>query len=108
MGFEPSGREQGRDASALLSGRTAGWKDEAFIHHKPNGHLGIYTRDYVLCYVNGRDHILFDRRNDPDEVNNLFNDPAYQAIVNDLTDRIIQHNIEVGDPEVEWLQQIIT
>ncbi len=106
MGFEPGGREQGYDASALLMGRNAGWKEESFIHHEPRNLLGIFTPDYELCYVKDRDHVLFDRRSDPDQVNNLFNDPAYKTVVDDLTERIIRHNIEVGDSEVEWLEQI--
>ncbi|MCK5173008.1 MAG: sulfatase-like hydrolase/transferase, partial [Planctomycetes bacterium] len=107
MGFQSSGREQGNDGSGLLKGRIAGWKDESFIHHRPTGCLGIYTREYVLCYVNGKDHILFDRKNDPDEINNLFGNPAYQDVVDELTARLIEHNIEVGNPEVQWLEQIV-
>ncbi len=107
MGYQSSGREQGNDGSGLLKGRIAGWKDESFIHHRPTGCLGIYTREYVLCYVNGKDHILFDRKNDPDEINNLFGNPAYQDVIDELTARLIEHNIEVGNPEVQWLEQIV-
>ena len=61
----------------------------------------------MLCYVNGKDHILFDPKNDPDQINNLFGNPAYQDVIDELTARLIEHNIEVGNPEVQWLEQIV-
>jgi uncharacterized sulfatase len=103
MNMAKSGREQGHDGSGLLKGNDAGWKDESFIHYEPGSHLGIFTAEYELCFVNGQDHILFDRINDFDQVNNLYNEPAYQPVVADLKARLIEHNQEVGDPEVDWL-----
>ncbi len=107
MGVAGSGREQGRDASALVRGESVPWKDEAFIHRKAGGGiLGIWTPGYELVYVKNMDAALFDRVNDPLQVTNLFSHPGYKRVVARLTDRIIAHTEAVGDPEVEWLKQM--
>lgn len=103
MEIEPCGREQGADASSLLLGEDTDWQDEAFIHHSSFNRAGIFTAQYELAYVKDSDHILFDRVNDPEQVNNLFHDPKYKEVVDELTRRIIRHNIEVDSPAAEWL-----
>ncbi|MFQ5869897.1 MAG: sulfatase/phosphatase domain-containing protein, partial [Candidatus Zixiibacteriota bacterium] len=106
MGIEPSGREQGRDASALLQGKKLDWQDVAFIHHSSLNRSGIFTAQYELAYVKDNDHILFDRMNDPEQVNNLFNEPKYKKAIDELTDQIIRHHVEVNSSAVSWLKEI--
>ena len=106
MGFEPCGREQGRDASALLRGEEADWEEVAFIHHSSLERAGIFTPEFELAYVKDHEHILFDRKNDPQQVNNLFLHPDYQGVVKQLTDQVIAHNEEVEAPAAEWLKSI--
>lgn len=106
MGLAVSGREQGRDASALLLGKRADWKDEAFIHHSSLTRAGIFTAQYELAYVKDSDHILFDRINDPEQVKNLFHDPAHKKIVEELTERIVKHNFDVEAPAASWLKNL--
>jgi len=104
MGIKPCGREQGRDASPLLRGELIDWEDAAYIHHSSLDRAGIFTPEFELAYVRDSDAILFDRKDDPDQVKNLFHDPAYRAVVDGLTDRIIEHNIELEAPAAEWLK----
>jgi uncharacterized sulfatase len=105
-------RVQGRDASSFFLGHSpdeAGmWADEAFIHPNDVPRTGIFTPEFELAYVGKgwkgglfKDHILFDRMNDPLQVNNLFTDPAYAEVVEQLTRRIVLHHRELGtDPQV--------
>ena len=106
MGISPCGREQGRDVSPLMRGEGMEWQNEAFIHHSSLERAGIFTDDFELAYVKDAEPILFNRRNDPDQVNNLFGDPNYKQAVAELTGRIIEHHIEVESPAIEWLKQI--
>ena len=106
MGFEPCGREQGFDASKLLKGKKLRYKEESFTHHSSLNRAGIFTPEYQLAYTKDRDAILFNRINDPEQKNNLFDDPDYQKVISELTDRIIQHNIEVEAPALEWLKDL--
>lgn len=105
MGVAPCGREQGRDASALLRGEEIEWADESFIHKDRFEAAGIFTDKYELVYVQGDDAILFDRQNDPDQVNNLFGDPALKEVTDELTERIVKHNIAVKSPAAKWLRE---
>ncbi|MCC2684503.1 MAG: sulfatase [Paenibacillaceae bacterium] len=120
IGAAPHDRIQGRDASPFLTGdgsvREAGdtidwaaeWADEAIIHPNDVPRTGIFTPEFELAYVGKgwkgglfKDHILFDRVNDPLQVNNLFNDPDYSEVVEQLTQRIVLHHRRLGtDPQV--------
>lgn len=104
MGVEPCGREQGRDASPLLRGEETEWIDEVFLHHSSHRRAGIFTAEYELAYVRDDDAILFDRRNDPEQGHNLFDDPGHGDTVADLTERIIQHHTALDSPAAEWLR----
>lgn len=104
MGIESCGREQGRDASALLRGEKAEWTDEAMIHHSSLESAGIFTPTYELVLKADGEHMLFDRVNDPEQTRNLHDNPKYKEIMNELAGRIIQHNIEVDAPAASWLK----
>ena len=106
MGVAPCGREQGRDASPLLRGEDMEWEDVAYLHHASLNQAGIFTPEFELAYVRGSDPILFDRANDPDQVNNLFGSAACRSIVDELTDRIIDHNVAVQAPAAAWLEAL--
>ena len=105
MGIEPSGREQGRDASPLLRGEEIEWKDEAMIHHSSLEGAGIFTPKYELVLKSNGQHMLFDRLNDPEQTRNLCGEPEYSDIMRELTARIVEHNVEVDAPAVSWLKQ---
>ena len=106
IGFEPCGREQGRDASGLLRGEKLEWTDEAMIHHSSLESAGIFTPEYELVLKANGNHLLFDRVNDPEQMNNLHNNPDYANVINDLAERVLRHNIEVDSPATSWLKAI--
>lgn len=103
LGLKTSGREHGRDASALLAGDNSQWKNEVWIHHSSLRRAGVFTPEWEFSLVKDGDTILFDRKNDPSQVQNLAADPAKQTIVRELTARVIEHNREVESPAARWL-----
>ena len=103
MGIAPSGREQGRDASPFLRGESPAWRDEAFIHHSRFGYAGVFTPDYELGLARCGEHVLFDRREDPEQLVNLFGDPAHRPVVEELAGRVVEHNAGLDSPVLEWL-----
>ncbi|MFC1713974.1 sulfatase-like hydrolase/transferase [Candidatus Poribacteria bacterium] len=105
MGIPPCGREQGRDASPLLRGEEVEWHNEAFIHHSSLRRAGIFTNEFELAYVKDAEPILFDRRNNPDQTHNLFDELKYKQVVAELTQRIVEHNMAVESPAARWLKK---
>jgi len=98
-----TGREHGRDASALLSGASVEWEDRVFVHPHDLMRAGIFTQEYALGYAGEGPAMLFDRRRDPDQLNDIADAPGYTTIVDELTDRVIRHHREVGSPAARWL-----
>lgn len=107
MEIQPSGREQGRDASPLLRDETIEWKDEAMIHHSSLESAGIFTPEYELVLKANGNHMLFSRLNDPEQTRNLHDNPDYKNVMKELTKRIIRHNINVDAPAVSWLNKLV-
>ena len=105
LDVEPSGREEGRDATVVMDGDDPEWADEVFFHSRSFTWAGVFTPDYELGYVKDSEHILFDRRNDPDQVNNLFTDPDHQHVVRELSARLLEHYREIESPSLPWLEQ---
>jgi len=65
----------------------------------PFAERGIRTKDWL--YMRRKDHraLLFDERADPDEQNNLVDDPAHGALMDDLDAQLAAHMTATGD---EW------
>ena len=96
-GVSTAGREEGR---GMFDG-SAG--DRAWIHHSSLQRAGVFTPDWEFALVQGGDGILFDRRNDPQQTNNLFADPAHAAVVASLRVEVTDHCRDVRGPELKWL-----
>ena len=118
LGIPPCGREQGRDATPLILGEDVDWTEEVFIHPSDVPRAGIITPEYELAYVGRgwgegwgknapefKDHILFDRIDDPKQMHNLFLDPAKQNVIGSLMARIVAHYCAVESPLVPWLEE---
>ncbi|HUT13946.1 MAG TPA: sulfatase [Thermoguttaceae bacterium] len=106
MGVETAGKEQGRDASALLTtGKApAGWKDVTFLRstgRNGEGWLAAVSDRSKLIYSSADDPWLFDLENDPDELINRFSDPAYRETVRELSREIVAYGKKYDDPRVE-------
>ena len=69
-------------------------------------HYGIVTRDYKLVhfYYDVDEWELYDRKNDPLEINNVFDDPAYKEVVWDLQQKLQDLRKEYKDsPELDQM-----
>jgi arylsulfatase A-like enzyme len=91
---------QGRSLRPLLQGQTPGdWRKSMYYHyyefpavHSVKRHYGIRTERYKLIhFYNDIDEWeLYDLKADPDEMRNVYNDPAYAGTVKELTAELKQ------------------
>tara|TARA_R110000850_G_scaffold9033_32_gene33418 strand:+ start:1013 stop:2677 length:1665 start_codon:yes stop_codon:yes gene_type:complete len=92
----------------------AGWKQEAYYrywmhmaHHDNPGHVGIRTKDYKLIFFYGCDYKgeyqtppaweLYDLKNDPHEIKNIYADAEYSEVVTNLKSRLMKLRQRIGD-----------
>lgn len=110
---------QGRSIRPLLQGQMpADWRQAMYYrywmhkaHHNVYAHYGLRTRQYKLIYYYADalgtagsldesyepEWELFDLAQDPHELNNVVNDPAYGEIVVQLKAQLHQMQADVGD-----------
>jgi arylsulfatase A-like enzyme len=110
---------QGRSFRSLLCGETpTNWRQTMYYrywmhkaHHNVYAHYGIRTHRYKLIYYyadalgqEGAIHEtyepeweLFDLAQDPQELRNVYGDPAYADVVRDLKVELHRLQAEVGD-----------
>jgi arylsulfatase A-like enzyme len=89
---------QGKSLLPLLNDqKPADWRREHYYHyyeypavHSVKRHYGINTDRYVLIhfYYDIDEWELYDLKNDPDEMKNVYNDPAFAEIRNNLKSRL--------------------
>ena len=85
---------QGESLMPLLKGQDDQWDREAVYYHYyeyPSVHMvkrhyGIVTKEYKLVhfYYDVDEWELYDRKKDPNEMNNVYNDPEYASVVEKL------------------------
>ena len=110
---------QGRSFRPLLEGDTpADWPQSMYYrywmhkaHHNVYAHYGLRTQRYKLIYYYADalgqagaidetyepEWELFDLEKDPYELNNVYTDPAYASIAQELKDELHQRQAELGD-----------
>lgn len=112
---------QGRSANAMLGGKTPGdWQKTSYYRYWVNGdehntaaHYGVRTATHKLIYyycdplgVTGATQLnppvepyweLFDLKNDPREMNNIYGDPKNAALVRELKVELARLQAKVGD-----------
>ncbi|PWJ58733.1 arylsulfatase A-like enzyme [Dyadobacter jejuensis] len=89
---------QGESLMPLLKGMENTWKREAVYYHYyeyPSVHMvkrhyGIVTKDYKLAhfYYDVDEWELYDRKKDPKELNNVYDDPEYAELVKELQEKL--------------------
>lgn len=99
---------QGRSMRKLLKGQSIGdWRSSMYYHyyeypawHMVKKHYGIRTQRYKLMHF--YDDIdaweLYDLKNDPKEVNNLYGRPEHADLVAELKNGIKRLQKQYGDP----------
>jgi len=103
---------QGRSLRPLLQGQTPGdWRTSMYYHyyeypavHSVKRHYGVRTRRYKLIhFYNDIDEWeLYDLQSDPDELKNVYGDPKYTDVVQELKAELkklrAQYNDTTGAP----------
>ncbi len=90
---------QGESLMPLLEGEPEEWdRDAVYYHyyeypgwHSVKRHYGIVTKDYKLAhfYYDIDEWELYDRKKDPNEMKNVYHDPEYKDVVEDLKKRLL-------------------
>lgn len=100
---------QGESLLPLLKNEPADWnRDAVYYHyyeypavHMVKRHYGVVTTDYKLAhfYYDVDEWELYDRKNDPMEMNNVYADPGYAEVVEELKVKLFDLREEYGDSE---------
>ena len=100
---------QGESLVPLLKGNIEEWtRDAVYYHyyeypavHMVKRHYGIVTVEYKLAhfYHDVDEWELYDRLKDPQEMNNVYNDPAYADIITSLKKQLAELRIKYKDSE---------
>lgn len=103
MDVKTAGMQEGRDASAMFTGKKppAGWNDISFVRgtgRAGEGWLAAITPRYKLIVSPKDDPWLLDLDADPDEIINFYDNPEYRDTVRDLSIRLIQYCTDHKDP----------
>jgi arylsulfatase A-like enzyme len=91
LGAQPSGKEEGRSAAALLRGESQDWDDVVFTHPFGYERVACFTPDFELGFDYGGEPILFDRRNDPLQVHNLNGSAEHADLVESIRLKMEAH-----------------
>lgn len=99
---------QGESLRKLWKDQDVDWRDAIYYHYYEKGfgatpHYGIRTDRYKLIrfYDVVDSWELYDLERDPGEMKNLFGDPAYEQIVNELKNKLVQLQEKYLDPVKE-------
>jgi arylsulfatase A-like enzyme len=88
---------QGESLVPIFKGKSEGFREAVYYHyyeypgvHMVKRHYGIVTEDYKLThyYYDVDEWELIDRKNDPKELKNVYDDPKYAAIVKELHQKL--------------------
>lgn len=89
---------QGESLVPLLIGKKAKWvRDAVYYHyyeypaeHTVKRHYGIATKEFKIMhfYYDVNEWELYDRKKDPNEVNNVYSDPEYTDVVKELKQKL--------------------
>ncbi|WP_304232036.1 sulfatase [Jiulongibacter sediminis] len=107
-GVEAPADMQGENLIPLFRGETENFRDAVYYHyyeypavHMVKRHYGIVTEDFKLVhfYYDVDEWELYDRKNDPQELRNVYNDPEYVEVVKRLKADLSDLRIKYKDSE---------
>lgn len=100
---------QGESLMPLLTSNESNWtRDAVYYHyyeypavHQVKRHYGIVTTEFKLAhfYYDVDEWELYDRKKDPYEMNNVYNDPAYTEVVKTLRIKLDKLREQYGDSD---------
>jgi arylsulfatase A-like enzyme len=115
-GLEIPAAIQGRSFRPMLKGEEIGdWRKSAYYHyyeypawHMVKRHYGVRTDRYKLIhfYYDIDAWELYDLKNDPHELNNIYDVPANQELIKELKAEIVRLQKKYGDSP-ELAQEIL-
>ena len=97
---------QGESLVPLMTGKGSFDRDAVYYHyyeypsvHMVKRHYAIVTEDYKLAhfYYDVNEWELYDRKADPNEMKNVYNDPAYKEVVDKLTKQLADLRLQYKD-----------
>jgi len=107
--IEVPGHMQGESLLPLFFGNEEGFdRDAVYYHyyeypavHMVKRHYAIVTEDYKLAhfYYDVDEWELYDRKKDPQELNNVYNDPEYAEVVDALKGQLQELRAQYGDSQ---------
>ncbi len=106
--IEAPGDMQGESLLPLLKGENTWTREAVYYHyyeypavHMVKRHYGIVSKTYKLVhfYYDVDEWELYDRMKDPSELNNVYDDPAYESIVTQLKIELKEMRIKYQDSE---------
>lgn len=105
-GLEAPSDMQGESLIPLFKGNNEGFRDAVYYHyyeypgvHMAKRHYAIVNEDFKLIhfYYDVDEWELYDRKKDPQEMKNVFNDPAYSTVVADLKGKLTALRVKYKD-----------
>lgn len=106
---------QGESFRRLVSGEQGEWRDAVYYTyyeypsvHMVKRHYGVATERYKLMhfYYDIDEWEMYDLQQDPNEMKNIYGDPAYEEVQKDLHSRLEALRTQYGDSD-ELNQQFI-
>ncbi|WP_114752549.1 sulfatase family protein [Pleomorphovibrio marinus] len=107
-GVNIPGDMQGESFRQLMNGEREDWKDAVYYTyyeypsvHMVKRHYGVATDRYKLMhfYYDIDEWELYDLQEDPQELKNVYEDPAYEDIKHELHDRLEELRTQYGDSD---------
>lgn len=100
----------GKSVKSLLQGISVPWRKDFLYEyyeypavHSVRKNRGVRTKrwKYIHYFEEPEEFELYDIQNDPEEMNNLYGNPAYQDVVAQLRERLNELRRELHDPDLE-------
>lgn len=106
-GIEVPSDMQGESLLPILKGEDDAWnRDAVYYHyyeypavHMVKRHYGVVTKEYKLAhfYFDVDEWELYDRKKDPKELNNVYDDPEYAEVVAELKEKLSELRVKYKD-----------
>ncbi len=99
---------QGESLRKLVKGDASEWRDALYYtfyefpgEHRVKRHYGVRTDRYKLIhfYYDIDEWELYDLEEDPSEMHNVYNDPAYTAVRKEMHDQLKVMRLKYGDSD---------
>ncbi|WP_215222655.1 sulfatase family protein [Echinicola shivajiensis] len=107
-GLEIPKEMQGESFRGLVQGNEGNWRDAIYYTyyeypsvHMVKRHYGVATERYKLMhfYYDIDEWELYDLEKDPQELNNLYNDPSYSDVQEMMHEKLADLRVQYGDSD---------